>query len=39
MLRQKNFRKANLPEYTVVKSRLSNGVPVWHCPARSHPNA
>ena len=28
--RQKNFHEANLPEYTVVKSTLSNGVPLWH---------
>ena len=28
MRRPKNFREANLPEYTVVKSTLSNGVPV-----------
>jgi hypothetical protein len=38
MRRQKNFREANLPEYTVVKSTLSNGVPLWHCPARSRLN-
>jgi hypothetical protein len=28
MRRQKNFREAYLAEYTVVKSKLSNRVPV-----------
>ena len=32
--RQKNFGTAMLREYTVVKNRLSNGVPIWHSPAR-----
>ena len=35
MRRQKNFRTVIVPEYTVVKSGLSNGVPVRHCPTRS----
>ena len=25
-------------EYTVVKNTLSNGVPIWHSPARSRLN-
>src|SRR5262245_4590715 len=31
----KNLHSVDQSEYTVVKSRLSNGVPVWHCPARA----
>jgi hypothetical protein len=38
MRREKNFRALILREYTVVKSGLSNDVPVWHCPARSRLN-